>query len=59
MLPDCPVCGGAAGHTAPLNSSSSVGGGLTMAEGFCGQMQMQYVCWLQFREEEIIVTVNP
>lgn len=40
MLPDCPGCRGAAGHTVPPNPASSVGGGPTLAEGFCGHMQI-------------------
>lgn len=42
-LPDCQGCRGAAGHTVPPNPASSVGGGPTLAEGFCGHMQIHSV----------------
>lgn len=43
MLPVFPGCRGAAGHTVPPNSASSVAAGPTLAEGFCGHMQIHSV----------------
>lgn len=38
MLPDCPGCREAVGHTVPPNPASCAGGGPTLAEVFCGHM---------------------
>lgn len=43
MLPDCSGYRGSSGHTVPPNPASSAGGGPTLAEGFCGHVQIHNV----------------